>query len=122
VPEQPRIVLTEGLEWLILPDEGKNRYTNWGDGREGDSSELVQQVNGDPALGLGHSDWRLPTIEELKSLIGNESETKSGCFWSSSQYVRGSGYGGWSVNFSNDNVHVSHRSYLSQVRLVRARQ
>ena len=119
---QPKIVETPGPQWLVLPDEDDTRYTNWGDGREGDASALVAKVNADSALGLTHSDWRLPTIEELKSLVGTKSAPKGGWFWSSSQYVRGSRYSGWCVSFSDDYVGYNFSYYDFQVRLVRARQ
>jgi hypothetical protein len=43
------------------------RYTNFGDRRAGDASEFVDRVNG--ASLCGFADWRLPTLQELHSLL-----------------------------------------------------
>lgn len=119
--EPPRIVETPGLQWLVLSDEGRTTYTNHGDGREGDASELVAKVNSDQALGLGHSDWRLPTKDELEAHIGTEHAPKEGYYWSSSPYV-GVSDGAWGVYFYYGGVGNSSRSGSNHVRLVRASQ
>lgn len=110
-----------GLSWLILPDESTAAYTNFGDGRDGDASALVEHVNSDPARNAGHADWRLPTLDELKTLIGSPEAPKNGWYWSSSPYVRNSGCA-WVVYFSNGNVYYSYRDDSDHVRLVRASQ
>lgn len=47
--------------------DGSRGYTNYGDGRPGDASEFVNAVN---LAGLcGAADWRLPTLQELNSLV-----------------------------------------------------
>ena len=124
----PRIISTQaGLQWLVLPDEAEETYTNFGDGRKGyaselDASELVTKVNADPARNLGHTDWRLPTLDELKTLIGTPEAPKSGWYWSSSPYVGNSDFA-WGVSFDNgyvDGYNYRGSSYL--VRLVRASQ
>jgi hypothetical protein len=118
----PRIISTQaGLQWLVLPGEAEATYTNFGDGRKGDASELVATVNADPAQNLGHSDWRLPTIDELKTLMGTADAPKTDVYWSSSPYV-GSSAGAWIVDFVNGDVSSYYRSYNDHVRLVRARQ
>lgn len=66
------------LQWLHLPDEAEKRYTNYGDGRPGDSSELVARINADPSLNLGHTDWRLPTIHEIGLMTFDDAPDKQG--------------------------------------------
>ena len=45
----------------------RDRYSNLGDGSHGDASEFVSAVN---LAGLcGAADWRLPTLQELHSLL-----------------------------------------------------
>jgi hypothetical protein len=48
-----------------------NTYTNYEDGRVNDTSEYVNAVN---QFGLcGHSDWRMPTFDELFSIVDKDS-------------------------------------------------
>lgn len=109
------------LQWLILPDEKKANYTNVGDGRKGDASELIARINSDPVLNKGNRDWRLPTIDELKTLIGAKGAPKNGWYWSSSPYVGDSNLA-WDVDFSDGSVNGYNRSSNNHVRLVRASQ
>ncbi len=115
-----RIVKTPGLQWLILPDEGEVTYTNQGDGRPGDASELVQKINGNPALGLGRSDWRLPKVKELKALVGTQHAPNEGWYWSSPDanspdYSEG-------VDFNDGDDGWFYKIYTFRVRLVRSTQ
>lgn len=61
-----------GLVWESKPADGGLRhyalqYTNYGDRRAGDASEFVDRVNA--AALCGFADWRLPTLQELHSLL-----------------------------------------------------
>lgn len=113
------INFTPGLEWLVLPSEAEVYYTNFGDGRKGDASELVATVNADSTRYFGRADWRLPTIDELKTLIGTD-QAPEGSFWSSLPYV-GSSSLSWYVNFYYGDGY-GRNSHGAHVRLVRASQ
>lgn len=116
---KPRIVETAGLQWLVLPDEGEESYTNVGDGRESDATALVSKVNSDQALGLGHCDWRLPTKNELKKLIGTTHAPKGRRFWSACPCVGGSNTA-WTVYFGTGSLGGMFRDAYNHVRLVRS--
>ncbi len=76
----------------------------------------------------GHSDWRVPNIAELQTIVERENinntifpNTPNNWFWSSSPYI-GFPTVAWLVFFSNGNVYGGGRSNSFYVRLVRARQ
>ena len=79
----------------------------------------------------GASDWRLPNIKELASIVEEACynpainlelfpNTPSDGFWSSSPYADGSG-GAWSVYFDDGNDSYTNRDNSEYVRLVRSR-
>jgi hypothetical protein len=112
----------DGLEWLVLPGEATTVYTNFGysqkDGASGwDASELVANVNSD----LKPNDWRLPTIDELKTLINTTRAPKEGVYWSCSPQSNYS-YNAMVVSFPKGVVNNDARSYVHNVRLVRTVQ
>lgn len=113
---------------------GSNTYTNYGDGRVGDASAYVAAVN---ALVLcGHTDWRLPTVDELQSIVDYGKpypgptinadvfvNTKKWVYWTSSPYAGGRD-GAWYVYFyyGFNGTGSGLRSTGNAVRLVRASQ
>lgn len=114
------VTTSTGFEWLILPDESTATYTNYGDGREGDASSLVGMVNVDPALNQGHTDWRLPRLNELKLLIESDQNPNRRWYWSSSPHA--SGLGALVIEFASGYDFGYTRNSAFHVRLVRKQQ
>ncbi len=114
------------LEWLVLPGEAETEYTNFGYSQKDwgsmpDASELVVKVNSDLKQNLGYTDWRLPTIDELETLINTTGAPKKGVYWSCSPQSNDSYYA-MVVNFPKGVVNNDARSYFHNVRLVRTVQ
>lgn len=99
-----------------------------GDGT--DTEDFTNALNSDNFGGF--SDWRLPTIEELLSIVDYERydpsidtfyfpNTKSYYYWSSITNVRFETYA-WRVNFEDGEDDFHKKSYSRYVRAVRGGQ
>jgi len=93
-----------------------------------DALELATMVN--TAGFAGHTDWRVPNLTELESLLTQNCVNPSinaslfpnvsySVVWSSSP---SSGRGAWGVYFSGGNISDFDRSKVNYVRLVRSGQ
>uniref|UniRef100_UPI00405621AD Lcl domain-containing protein n=1 Tax=Candidatus Electronema sp. TaxID=2698783 RepID=UPI00405621AD len=124
---------SEGLSGMDCK-EGKLKRYNWAD-----AVKHFKNVKY-----AGYKDWRLPTIDELKTLVycskgqdkdewcknGSEKptinqqafpNTEAWAYWSWSPYMGNSAYA-WYVNFRRGYSAYDSRAYVSAVRLVRGGQ
>ena len=96
----------------------------------GDWDALINASNN--ANLCGFNDWRVPTIDELKTLVDDGRSdpsidvhyfpnTLSASYWSSSPRAGYSRYA-WIVHFNDGNDYYSSRSNDRRVRLVRSSQ
>ena len=109
---------TTGLQWQ---DDAVGSMMTWQD-----------TINYCENLALeSHSDWRLPNINELKTIIDRAKYnpsivdgfeyTTTGSFWSSTTY-EGSHDKAWNVHFYGGDTYDEPKSYENFVRCVRAGQ
>lgn len=108
-----------GLQWSRTNVAGGRM--NWAEAKK-----AAAAVN----LG-GHSDWRLPTVRELLSLVDYERsepaidpafECESAWYWTSTPYKPSPGDYAWFVNFSSGYSYYSGQTGGNYVRAVRASQ
>jgi len=135
------------LIWEVKTDDGgvhdKDNAYRWGGisaiGRAhadvkgtyyDDWNELVNGTNSESLC--GYSDWRVPTLEELRSISNKYSyrpaidtnyfpNTPAAWFWSSSPNANYSHYA-WELSFDYGDDNYYYRNYFSHVRLVRSGQ
>jgi hypothetical protein len=119
-----------GLMWMKCPlgQEGADCST-------GSASTFSWKSALDTAAAsgfAGHSDWRLPDVNELRSIVEERCYqpaintavfpvTPSSYFWSSSPHASNSNYA-WLVYFGYGNSYGDYRYYGRNVRLVRSGQ
>ncbi|CAN2047069.1 Caspase [Candidatus Magnetomoraceae bacterium gMMP-1] len=118
-----------GLIWEVKTNDGsvhdKDKKYSWHDAK----NEFIADLNHDNFGGF--SDWRLPTREELRSIVdysipypGSTINTKyfpntmSEFYWSSSSYASSNGYA-WGVDFNGGNDYSNGKSSSYYVRAVR---
>ena len=119
-----------GLQWMRCAlGQRWNGRTCAGDAGSWTWNNLNDQVRGINKQGYGgHTDWRVPTIDELKTLIVEDArpaidleafpETPCRWFWSSTPYAYSSS-SAWGVHFDPGYVYSGGRASASYVRLVR---
>ena len=132
-----------GLIWEVKTIDNKGDTYTWYDsdpntngGDEGtagagtDTEDFINEMNA-TAYG-GYSDWRLPTIEELSTIVDAERSdpaidtgyfpnTVSIWYWSSSSSASNPSLA-WGVNFYDGDVYGSGKSSYGRVRAVRGGQ
>ena len=106
------------LMWKQEPEVGEYIWDN-----------AMQQFGSNVSF-AGYDDWRMPTMDELKTLLSEDGSEElnqkvfrglSGTFWSASPYV-GNGYGAWVVHFDYGSDGWYGKYDACQVRLVRSGQ
>lgn len=111
-----------GLMWEAHPTNKRYRWDDIG--------QRAAEANADGLC--GHSDWRVPNIDELKSLVkkgvGSPTidtehfpNTPASYFWSSSPSADFSSFA-WSINFYNGSDGNSYKYSAEYVRLVRSQR
>ena len=125
-----------GISWLYAGDMVRDSATGlvWQDNEAAKSVKKswsgAKSYCRDLTLG-GHSDWRLPTIKELQSIVDirkYDPAIKNGfrnvasyLYWSSSVSVSDSSEA-WSVFFDSGRTNSGTKSCKGYVRCVRGRQ
>ena len=129
-PTNPDSVYTANGDGTVSDTRNGLIWKQCAEGQSGTScSGSAKGYNWGAALRLaaasnfaGHSDWRLPNVKELLSLVEecriypaiNDNvfyNISSSNFWSSST--------GWYVEFGQGTTNISYKDYLLSVRLVR---
>lgn len=135
------LLLVAGIARAWIPPD---RFTDNGNGtvsdnvtglmwqQEDDNNAYTWQHAVDWCAGLllaGHSDWRLPNVKELSSLVNEElynlaidgalfPGTESNAYWSSSSYASNTNYA-WHVDFYYGNTTYGDKASNYYARCVR---
>ena len=109
-----------GLMWMQSPLEGTFTFEA--------ACQAAQNLNAQKGF-AGHADWRVPTQDELLSLVveGNcpsicqevFPDTSEGWFWTSTRHAENTA-DAWVIYFSNGCALDLNRIYYGHVRLVRS--
>ena len=118
-----------GLIWEVKTNDcsihDRNHTYAWNN-----TTKFIAAVNGETFGGF--SDWRLPSMKELSTLVKSEKlnpaidtgffpHTVSSYYWSSTTHANFTGIS-WYVNFGYGNVNYKYRSSSYYVRAVRGGQ
>ncbi len=129
----------DGIANLADPHDADNRYalsSNAAGNPDGSAfTNFLATLN--TTAFAGHTDWRLPTVVELRTILaspfqcsvgppcvdaafnnGTSSYTQSGYYWSSSFFTPSVGFA-WFVNFNGGAVNLSSTTFQYGVRAVR---
>lgn len=109
----------EMLQWLVLPSEQEEMLTH-DLGSAAGAEAFVAKLNADDARNLGSADWRLPTVDELKSLVGTDAAPLNGWYWAHTD-CKGRTRNSWNVGFVRGSEGCSRPDLVfGHVRPVRA--
>jgi choice-of-anchor C domain-containing protein len=112
-----------------IQDSGGNAGTPCNGAAPCDTFRYIQAINAQKLC--GYSDWRLPTLAELKSLVNTDEQptidpvkfpnTRAGAYWTAGTQVNNTG-AAWYVGFDNGQPEAGGKDWGLYVRLVRGDQ
>ena len=111
---QNNLVVKDKKSTLIWQKNVDKKKFTWDD-----AMEYAKKLNSENYV--GYDDWRVPTIEELKTLIDTDIEALKSDEWFWSATAENASQA-WLVSFSNGNDLYSYKSVKKSVRCVRERQ
>ena len=108
------------LMWMLSALEGTFTFQA--------AQQATQNLNAKNGF-AGHTDWRVPSQDELLSLVVEGDypsicqeafpDTPAGWFWTSTPYTENASCA-WTIYFGYGGVYVSDQYYFNHVRLVRS--
>jgi hypothetical protein len=128
--------LNTGLIWEVKCESGCGLHAydtgyRWsGDGSQETIWDWLDDINAEGGRGYaGHSDWRIPNVRELQSIVDYGQDDPSidaifgptpvDSYWSSTTVVTPGPIDGWVVHFSIGSVYPDFKSNVHCVRAVR---